>query len=474
LARNALQIGSDDGNALALAPWTIGDPTDPMAVADARNAVAGVDALGAWLAAQRAKTAQRSPQIWPDGNAIGTETTRPTQWMSNVDPSFRPGVFVGGGTVPMSQEQIDAFRRGSEDVYEQASLLAGVAPVTGGARAVSLGARRPLANPPPSRAPEPVVEQPSFDAYHGSPHLFAPTARNPLGEFDPAKIGTGEGAQAYGVGAGYLAGNEGVARGYRDKLAPGSQLAVNGVPVSGMPDSVRGIAQWMERTGKSPEDLIPITQQRIVKAREDAKSLGLDPGALVDEHQATLDAIERLRGAQVSRIPSGHMYEVKVNADPERFLHWDKPLSEQSQYVRDALNNLPANVRDNLVGVLRGALDNPGGLASKRFATGEQIYKDLSDAHSRMSGDPTLYETPQGKIVAASARGAADALQQAGIPGIRYLDQGSRGAGEGSHNYVVFDANTMNIIRRYGLAGLMAAGGAAATQQQQPNALQAQ
>jgi hypothetical protein len=57
---------------------------------------------------------------------------------------------------------------------------------------------------------------------------------------------------------------------------------------------------------------------------------------------------------------------------------------------------------------------------------------------------------------------ASEALRQAGIPGIRYLDQGSRGAGEGSHNYVVFDANTMNIIRRYGLAGLMAGGGAAA------------
>jgi hypothetical protein len=78
-----------------------------------------------------------------------------------------------------------------------------------------------------------------------------------------------------------------------------------------------------------------------------------------------------------------------------------------------------------------------------------------------MSGDPTLYETPRGKIVATSARGAADALHQAGIPGIKYLDQGSRSAGEGSHNYVVFDANTMNIIRRYGLAGLMAGGAAA-------------
>ena len=37
-------------------------------------------------------------------------------------------------------------------------------------------------------------------AFHGSPHKFNPTPRNPLGEFDLSKIGTGEGAQAYGHG----------------------------------------------------------------------------------------------------------------------------------------------------------------------------------------------------------------------------------------------------------------------------------
>jgi hypothetical protein len=60
-------------------------------------------------------------------------------------------------------------------------------------------------------------------------------------------------------------------------------------------------------------------------------------------------------------------------------------------------------------------------------------------------------------------------LRDAGIPGIKYLDQGSRGKGEGTSNYVVFDANTINILRKYGIAGLMAGGGAAAatgTQQQ--------
>jgi hypothetical protein len=60
---------------------------------------------------------------------------------------------------------------------------------------------------------------------------------------------------------------------------------------------------------------------------------------------------------------------------------------------------------------------------------------------------------------------AAKALQQAGIPGIRYLDQGSRGAGQGSHNYVVFDANTIQVLKKYGLAGLMLGAGGVASQQ---------
>lgn len=43
-----------------------------------------------------------------------------------------------------------------------------------------------------------------MNVWHGSPHRFAPTKENPLGAFDAAKIGSGEGAQAYGYGH-YLA-----------------------------------------------------------------------------------------------------------------------------------------------------------------------------------------------------------------------------------------------------------------------------
>lgn len=52
-------------------------------------------------------------------------------------------------------------------------------------------------------------EQPKgITAYHGSPHDFD--------KFSLDKIGTGEGAQAYGHGL-YFADSEGVARSYRDR-----------------------------------------------------------------------------------------------------------------------------------------------------------------------------------------------------------------------------------------------------------------
>ncbi len=45
---------------------------------------------------------------------------------------------------------------------------------------------------------------------------------------------------------------------------------------------------------------------------------------------------------------------------------------------------------------------------------------------------------------------ASKHLQELGIPGIRYLDQGSRGAGQGTYNYVVFPGNE-NLLRILGV-----------------------
>lgn len=52
---------------------------------------------------------------------------------------------------------------------------------------------------------------------------------------------------------------------------------------------------------------------------------------------------------------------------------------------------------------------------------------------------------------------AAKRLKEAGVPGIRYLDQGSRAKKAGTRNYVTFDAP--RVLKRYALPGAAGATG---------------
>jgi hypothetical protein len=62
-----------------------------------------------------------------------------------------------------------------------------------------------------------IADDAGMVAHHGTPHTFAPTEKNPLGEFDHSKIGSGEGNQAYGWGT-YLAENPKVAEKYKKRV----------------------------------------------------------------------------------------------------------------------------------------------------------------------------------------------------------------------------------------------------------------
>jgi hypothetical protein len=278
------------------------------------------------------------------------------------------------------------------------------------------------------------VPPPGIVAYHGSPHSFD--------QFDTSKIGTGEGAQAYGHGL-YFAEGEGVARSYRDALvaekgqghywqdASGNKVDIEALSNSAEKGNPQGFAASMLRQSGSVDEAI-----------NDVTKYG--PSAFIGgkpEMDATLAGLQDLKARGLERIKdTGHMYEVNIGADPEHFLDWDKPLSEQHPVVQDALKNTPYPPHDMSMSVRQHMAE----LETNR----EGVTR---------TGDPAAL--------------AAQALRDAGIPGIRYLDQGSRGAGQGTHNYVVFDPATIEILRKYGLAGLIAGGGAAAagTQQQQPS-----
>lgn len=297
-------------------------------------------------------------------------------------------------------------------------------------------------------------EAPGFTAYHGSPHSFD--------AFDTSKIGTGEGAQAYGHGL-YFADAEATARGYRDRLAPATYQTETG------PDSASNVWSAMHNAqiadGVHP-NIAPQVATNVRNMIDEAGSIDKavtqfdipnDP-KYGPAYQSAIDAAKRM---QLASNP-GHMYEVQVNADPAHFLDWDKPLSEQSQHVQDALT--------------------PQGLGLKPVGPfGPKGYYGWADeAGNRVgplqTGAPPSYIFDPRETGMSIARGAgswkpevaAAKLQAAGIPGIRYLDAGSRGAGTGTSNHVIFDANTIAILRKYGIAGLMAGGGAAAAGTQSP------
>ena len=247
-------------------------------------------------------------------------------------------------------------------------------------------------------------------AYHGSPHDFD--------RFDMSKIGTGEGAQAYGHGL-YFAEKEGIAQGYRDALSG----KIGNVPV--MMDGVR----YTPPTDQHQRVAAIIAKDGRRAAMENYRSLR-DQGILQPEQDAAWkELLSSTKGKTIEAAPAGRMYEVELNTTPDRLLDWDKPLSGQPQAVREALiksgqiQNWPVAEAEDF-----------GSAFYRRAAAGENIPR------------------PGRMLPQDSATDVTSKLNEAGIDGIKYLDAGSRAAGDGSRNYVMFNDKLINILRKYGVA----------------------
>ncbi len=283
-------------------------------------------------------------------------------------------------------------------------------------------------------------------AYHGSPHMFD--------RFDLSKIGTGEGAQAYGHGL-YFAGNEGVARGYRDALAPVRVIDQGGRPVL---DAWTPIAKAAQDAGA--QFGAPLVQANKIADQVHRGLMDGDSLAHMRKFVAQSDWEPAERAMWEASLKTaepwaaqrnGHMYEVNINAEPGQLLDWDKPLAQQPAGVRDVLRQIAPNIEamNGREGMRNIPLPN-GGIMPPPPPTlpplGGRAIGELYPAIERTLGAPTASQT----------------LRDAGIPGIQYLDAGSRGAGEGSRNYVIFDDKLIDILRRYAFPGMVATGAMAA------------
>jgi hypothetical protein len=248
--------------------------------------------------------------------------------------------------------------------------------------------------------------------FHGSPHKFD--------RFDSSKIGTGEGAQAYGHGL-YLADSPAVAGGYKDRLSNDYVKPDGGLEHYG--DAWNRAFDAVQSAKLLPQDharAIASQVQAWVDSGKQAKTFlryNEPPAGYEDSYAAAVNSFAGLR-----KNP-GQLYKVDLPDEAiAKMLDYDNPVSEAQR-----------------VPLSQAALKQFGsGLSG---TSGESLYKEVV-FEFKNAGHPN------------PAQAATDWLRENGIPGIRYLDAGSRGQGQGSSNYVVFpgNENMLRILERNGQA----------------------
>jgi hypothetical protein len=366
-----------------------------------------------------------------------------------------------------------------------AGTMLGVFPVFGDAAGKALkGAAKPaqqaaekLAAKYGTAAAEPLT------AYHGSPHKFD--------RFDMSKLRTGEGQNVYGEGL-YLAEHPDVAKAYREALAgpaSGGSVTFRNRPIvtKGAPGGSwgmelldadlkpRDVAADLLRNYGKVEDTIAqyrnyATEQRSrwasglegdvpgvgsnvsASGREALRRLTLESA---DTHDRMANFLEKYGQDFKVRAP-GYTYEVGIKAEPEQFMDWDKPLSEQSKLVQSGLGDF-AEQRAARANAARAEL-LARGVQGGRPLTPQRIAELSVRVLPEETTGQRLYNMTAIDLGALKAgdKGAETRrkLLDLGIAGNRYRDQGSRsGIGLGTHNYVVFDDELLNIKDRYAEGG---------------------
>jgi len=221
--------------------------------------------------------------------------------------------------------------------------------------------------------------------FHGSPHKFS--------KFDASKIGTGEGAQAYGHGL-YFAENPAVAKSYQ---SVGGYLSN---------DPIRMAADTVSSHGSEKKALSHL-QSILPPVGETTFS-----GHTRDQIEKAISAIKSGQHKEFS----GSLYTVDLPDEQiAKMLDWDKEFSKQPKEVQELIKQS---------GLYKEYKDNLSDFASPMQTRNKQMRGQnfLAFLEHKLGGEAQ----------------ASQYLREMGIPGVRYLDEGSRGAKKGTSNFVVF------------------------------------
>jgi hypothetical protein len=155
--------------------------------------------------------------------------------------------------------------------------------------------------------------------WHGSPHKFAPEPGAPFGRFKADKIGTGEGAQAYGMGH-YTAGERAVGKTYAENLSNRDMTNQGRL-------NAHANAQRLAKVAGDP------------KYAADDIRFALEVNPEHAQQQLLRDTLKFLESGDYAKPlqSAGSLYKIDLPDEQiAKMLDWDKPLSQQSEEVRNS------------------------------------------------------------------------------------------------------------------------------------------
>jgi len=287
------------------------------------------------------------------------------------------------GEIMSAQDAVDEYKKGN--YWMSLLAAAGAVPILG--TALRLGSKgfdavSDLARMYPD-------QMGAIGAFHGTPHT--------VDKFSMDKIGTGEGAQAYGHGL-YFADSPSTAKFYQEKLSKRGMMP----PKADFFENLdTGEVYQKSRGFYEKGDGVRISKEEYQQAFRDAQDAWNKP-----EY-------------------TGNIYSVNLDVEPENLLDWDAPLADMPEPIQGNLRRLLASVDEaapmspKMQEIIDG--DDPLGLLDIAddfdpygHLTGADIYHKFSDI-KHLGGQPV------------GAEMASGALLKEGIKGIQYFDGANRG-----------------------------------------------
>jgi len=232
--------------------------------------------------------------------------------------------------------------------------------------------------------------------YHGTPHTFEATAKNPLGEFSAEKIGKGEGRQVYGYGA-YVAESPEIGKNFQETLKHRNYAAIQ----QNAPNNYKVVA----KDGTVLSDNVYYHQAKKIKDQYDE--------------------------AQKGSLYTADLPDEMI----DKMLQWDKPLSEQNEFVKNAL------IKTGDPTILKMVNETPVNkgdyweFLGNTYNSKQEALKDATGA------EITFGRTGLGK----SPKEVSEKLLAAGIPGVQYMQPHGRQELRNTRNFVVFPGEEQNL-----------------------------